>query len=166
MAILQAIKPEYCELIASGKKTIEVRKTIPIKENRPIKVYMYCCKPKMVLRYVFTDEHCTSTENKTFCKIPDGHYAFCSLPYSGKVIGEYIYDDFGNFDPLENGGFVYMGHIGKWEIPDKKILRYMNGKRIYGWHISDLKIYDEPKELKDFGLTRPPQSWCYVKELI
>ena len=35
----------------------------------------------------------------------------------------------------------------------------------YGWHISDLKIYDTPKELSDFGLKRPPQSWCYVEEL-
>lgn len=57
---------------------------------------------------------------------------------------------------------------------------------IYGWHISELKIYDKPKELRDFhkpctpecnyseecggsnatdclfGLSRPPQSWCYV----
>ena len=35
----------------------------------------------------------------------------------------------------------------------------------YGWHISDLKIYDKPKELSEFGLTRPPQSWQYVEEL-
>lgn len=55
-------------------------------------------------------------------------------------------------------------------------------------HISDLKIYDKPKELSDFGkfeckdcgpereclwkcdcgfisLKRPPRSWCYVREL-
>ena len=43
----------------------------------------------------------------------------------------------------------------------------------YSWHISELKIYDEPKSLKDFyhygvkrgrKVTRPPQSWCYVVE--
>ncbi|MBQ2714838.1 MAG: hypothetical protein IJF76_04325 [Clostridia bacterium] len=44
----------------------------------------------------------------------------------------------------------------------------------YGWHISDLKIYDKPKELSEFKqefvrgampvkLIRPPQSWCYVE---
>lgn len=62
-------------------------------------------------------------------------------------------------------------------------------KPFYGWHISDLKIYDKPKELSEFKhwvnnkdydgwneqrtkiikgfvlrpLTRPPQSWCYVE---
>ena len=52
----------------------------------------------------------------------------------------------------------------------------------YAWHISDLKIYDNPKKLSEFcsydariyigenglpmpthAITRPPQSWCYVK---
>lgn len=68
------------------------------------------------------------------------------------------------------------------------------GKHFYGWHISDLKIYDKPKELSEFfkpcptkekgdclscdcladndyggictnNLTRAPQSWQYVEEL-
>ena len=62
------------------------------------------------------------------------------------------------------------------------------GKNFYGLHISDLKIYDKPKELSEFmipcreenckkmcykcwghpqfiKITRPPQSWCYVEEL-
>ena len=55
----------------------------------------------------------------------------------------------------------------------------------YAWHISDLVIYDKPKELSEFssgssrlefsetedgfpwkwsGMKRPPQSWCYVEE--
>lgn len=62
----------------------------------------------------------------------------------------------------------------------------------YGWHISDLKIYDKPKELSEFyipckekscrecdaereydvcavgrrkPITRPPQSYMFVEEL-
>ena len=47
-----------------------------------------------------------------------------------------------------------------------------------GWHISNLKIYDTPRELREFTglrqtkfgaapvtITRPPQSWCYLEEL-
>lgn len=33
------------------------------------------------------------------------------------------------------------------------------------WHISDLEVCDTPKELSEFSLKRPPQSWCYVEEL-
>ena len=52
-----------------------------------------------------------------------------------------------------------------------------NGKTGYGWHISDLRIYDAPRELSGFtglrdtrfgaapfDIKRAPQSWCYVLE--
>lgn len=52
---------------------------------------------------------------------------------------------------------------------------YIGNKTAYIWHISDLVIYDKPKELNEFckiigsseyePLTRPPQSWCYVHKL-
>lgn len=63
---------------------------------------------------------------------------------------------------------------------------YLQSKSGYGWHISNLKIYDELKELGKFscgsstlewsktrdgfpwkwsGMKRPPQSWGYVEEL-
>ena len=55
---------------------------------------------------------------------------------------------------------------------------YANGKWLYGWHISILKIYDDPKLLSEFKglrktkfgyapveIKRPPQSWYYVEEL-
>ena len=72
----------------------------------------------------------------------------------------------------------------------EEIVNYLNGTG-YGWHISDLRIYDTPKELSEFKtlcrvdadccacpycnytkmecdgrvIGRPPQSWCYVEEM-
>ena len=43
-AVLISIRPKWCELIASGQKIVEVRKTRP-KLKPPFKVYIYCCKP-------------------------------------------------------------------------------------------------------------------------
>lgn len=40
-AILMSINPRWCELIARGEKTIEIRKTIPQDLNPPFKVYIY-----------------------------------------------------------------------------------------------------------------------------
>lgn len=40
-AILLSIRPEWCDLIIRGQKTIEVRKTRP-KLETPFKVYIYC----------------------------------------------------------------------------------------------------------------------------
>ena len=44
-AVLISIQPKWCELIASGKKMVEVRKTKP-KLETPFKCYIYCTKPK------------------------------------------------------------------------------------------------------------------------
>ena len=56
--------------------------------------------------------------------------------------------------------------------------KYLKGRDGCGWHISDLNIYDQPRELRAFTglqstrfgmrpveITRPPQSWRYVEEL-
>lgn len=64
----------------------------------------------------------------------------------------------------------------------EQLREYGNGVTLYGWHITDLKIYDKPKELGAFRkvclngkcsdciyeeckIIRPPQSWQYVEGL-
>ena len=169
-AVLISIQPKWCELIASGKKTIEVRKTRP-KLNTPFKVYIYCTKAKVVAKYIFRPEDYPEymrPDKTVFCKGRDTSSPFCDPKNgNGKVIGEFVCDKIYNYyaddfvgaedvdgtirtEPKE-GEFAY------W-IPDEKstcltyaeILRYGNGKTLYGWHISDLKIYDQPKELSQF----------------
>ena len=60
--------------------------------------------------------------------------------------------------------------IAEYIIGDKEFNFYT----FYGWHISDLVIYNKPKELNEFvverypclaKLKRPPQSWCYVEDV-
>ena len=50
-SVLISIKPKYCELIANGKKTVEVRKTRP-KIKFPFKCYIYCTKGETLYRSV------------------------------------------------------------------------------------------------------------------
>lgn len=90
---------------------------------------------------------------------------------------------------IEQGGFYYtlvegfneQAQLDNWELHD-----YGKGKTLYGWHISELKIYDKPKGLSEFRtpknphrignshswildgykkITRPPQSWMHVEDL-
>ena len=94
-SILISIKPKWCELIANGKKTIEVRKTRP-KCDTPFKCYIYCTKPKMITKYVFKPEDYPEDirpEKPVFCKQPDASSPFCSaVNGNGKVIGEFVCD--------------------------------------------------------------------------
>ena len=138
-SILISIQPKWCELIASGKKTVEVRKTKP-KLETPFKCYIYETQGRT--ETPFADE--------------DGHHIFKGR---GKVIGEFVCDE------------VITARCGCYcKIPSAlsqvdaiDLMDYANDKPVYGWHISDLVIYDEPRELSEFSLSRPPQSWCYVE---
>lgn len=156
-AVLISIQPKWCELIASGQKTIEVRKTKP-KLPTPFKCYIYQTKRTWIYSIYYS-------------KIAD---------WQRKVIGEFMCDEIIPISVYYNNPNC---HIALREFPyvcmtDREIMNYLgNGKKGYGWHISELKIYDKPKELGDFykpavcGYTglepaaRPPQSWCYVEKL-
>ncbi len=151
-AVLISIHPRWCELIASGEKTIEVRKTRP-KIETPFKCYIYETKARSDMP-TFVDE--------------DGHVIYTGR---GQVIGEFVCDYIHPFFDDKDAC-----------LSSEEVEKYANGKVVYGWHISDLKIYDKPRELSEFKtsklrkqdtgfyyvgehLTRPPQSWCYVEEL-
>ncbi len=149
-AVLISIRPEWCEKIINGRKTIEVRKTRP-KITPPFKCYIYKCG-------------------------------------SGKVIGEFLCDQI-----IEDRTY---GHNEKFYraacMSAYDAAAYAMQSPMYGWHISNLKIYDHPREMSSFRgackndwwcescamysersgtcrnaglqITRPPQSWRYVEE--
>lgn len=187
-AVLLSIRPNWCKLIWSGMKTVEVRKTRPTLET-PFKAYIYCT----------------------------GHDGWVmKLPKAGvqkmdsRVIGEFTCD---KIDRL-----AHVEAMGRNEPPKLQIVtpdlwykladellqaaclteaqakKYLKGGDGYGWHISNLKIYDKPVNLKNFwaiqpcthrgdcctcrrwdakklicrgevfGIERPPQSWYYVED--
>lgn len=139
-AVLISIQPKWCELIANGKKTVEVRKSRP-KLETPFKCYIYCTKaPKGWLR------------------------VDTMIQLDTKVIGEFVCDNIERFDvPFP----AYQNELDK-RIMDKSCLKYSQLHRyaghncLYGWNISNLVVYETPKELSEFHVARPPQSWCYV----
>ena len=162
-AVMLSIKPKYCELIASGKKTIEVRKTRP-KITTPFKCYIYCTKPKIITKYVFKPEDYPEymrPEKTVFCKVPDASSPFCS-PVNGnsKVIGEFVCD----YISMNIKRYNQDGVPAYWTLLNGSCLTadelddYGKGKPLYGLHISNLKIYDTPKELSEFCF--PPERYC------
>ena len=163
--ILLSIKPNWCKLIWSGMKTVEVRKTLP-KLETPFKVYIYC-----------------SGNSGWLMRSPKG-----LRKMDRKVIGEFTCD---KIDKLVHVGTMMDINIltlDGWYKPADALLqaaclteaqaeKYLKGGDGYGWHISELKIYDKPRELREFTglqntrfgmrpveITRPPQSWRYVED--
>lgn len=175
-AVMISIRPKWCEKICSGEKTIEVRKTRP-KREPPFKCYIYCTLPK----YPHEDFIATDYPKPQF-------YG------GGKIIGEFTCNRIDRLAPANEPYGIY-------DIDDDYVLQtclengvlwdYGRGTPLYGWHISNLKIYDKPKELGEFKglckvdadccacpyynytkmdcdgrkIKRPFQSWGYVEEL-
>ena len=169
-----SIRPKWCEKIARGEKTIEVRKTRP-KLKTPFKCYIYCTLPK----YPHEDFIATNYPRPQF-------YG------GGKVIGEFTCDRIDRLAPANEPYGIY-------DIDDDYVLQtclengalwdYGHGTPLYGWHIVDLRIYDQARELSEFErpyecnecdakwatecnacheegkIKRPPQSWCYVEAM-
>ena len=189
-AVLLSIQPVWCNKIVLKEKTVEVRKTRP-KLETPFKVYIYCTKAPQQLITIFKDG-----EETMDGEIHHGKPVFVKfdklLPDSvrGKtqmVVGEFICDDIRRIGPeycavkedIESaisGSFLTVPQVKDY-AGWKSGMSYADLKDLYGWHISELKIYDKPRELRAFtGLLntrfgmrpveaqRPPQSWCYVTE--
>jgi predicted transcriptional regulator len=175
IAVLISIRPKWCEKIISGEKTIEVRKTRP-KLIPQFKCYIYCTLPK----YPHEDFIATDYPRPQF-------YG------GGKVIGEFTCNRVTNL--FSNSRFwLDEDDVLHTCLSAAEMRKYANGANgLYGWHISNLKIYDTPKELIEFhtwkkckscnksgyestaciydenciipaAITKAPQSWCYVEE--
>lgn len=173
-AVLISIRPKWCEKIINGDKTIEVRKTRP-KMDTPFKCYIYCTQ---------------------------GGVALGAWGKHGKIIGEFTCDRIYELETKARGGSYYVKNedqpttnfIARQSCLDLKDMHgYLHAQKGYGWHITDLRIYDAPRELSEFRracpnswycescamywenngtcgneslqFKRAPQSWCYVQEV-
>lgn len=123
-SVIISIKPKWCGLIASGRKTLEIRKTKP-KKLAPFKCYIY-----------------KSGGRK-------------------QVIGEFVCDEITTFPDDCAAGWIVKNSCATVT----ELMQYAgNNDSLYAWHISELVIYDKPKVLSEFGLSRAPQSWRYAEE--
>ena len=177
-SVLISIQPKWVEKIASGEKTIEVRKNRP-KLETPFKCYIYCTQTKRKEERLIL---------QPFGYALGGLESNFTYMVDGKVIGEFVCDRIEDFycasvpyqkeNNLGYGHFVDNGvyKVNGWHegvvferndryidsmlknkelkemcLSAQEIFDYIGiGKHLYGWHISDLKIYDKPKELSEF----------------
>lgn len=167
-AVLISIRPRWCGLIANGEKTVEVRKSRP-KLRTPFKCYIYCT----------SDKHLAFVQDATGANLIACIDAETAIPVGGfvgnaKVIGEFICDRIYELAPLNHAPSDVEQRAC---LTREEIVQYLNGIG-YGWHITDLKIYDAPRKLSEFtglrdtkfgaapyDIKRAPQSWCYVEAL-
>ena len=138
-AVMISIRPEWVYKILNQKKTIEIRKTAP-KIATPFKCYIYCTLGKEPLSYI---DYCGYD-------MQDFREDFIA---NGKVVAEFICDRIVPIKVFNNGTIQDWNwhELAKSCVPYDDIVKYIGNNRSgYGWHISDLKVYDKPKKLCEF----------------
>ena len=138
-AVLRSIKPFWLYLIIIGKKTIEVGKTFPKAYDWNKEVFLHCSK-----------------DMKSFKRIPEKDREWMRK-YLGKVACRFVCDKIYNLTPHFDKPDFCNQYLCNWNwgegtacLSFTEMNDYLKGKNGYGWHISDLVIYDEPRELSEF----------------
>lgn len=180
-AIMISIKPEWVAKILNGEKTIEIRKTMP-KCDLPIDVYIYCTLNKEnLVREELTNKFALTHiwNRKELIKR--------NWLLNGKVVAKFTLNKVEKFtnDDLWAKCFKTDELIAKSCVRFSQITAYSCASSIYAWHIDNLEIFDEPKELSEFShwvkyqwetivngceiksvlapLTKAPQNYCYIE---
>lgn len=182
-AILLSIKPKYVADILNGKKTIEIRKTMP-KCDLPIDVYIYCTKDKkhLVAPFHFIEgwKYKEYNDNTHYA---GGWTSNMGNDINGKVVAKFTVRKVEAID-------IWQEDLEEKMKPAclsiKEFDDYSKGQVAYAYYIEDLVIFDEPKELSEFvhkvviehhtkghigylveerfePLTKAPQNFCYVE---
>lgn len=195
--ILLSTRPKWCEKICheigkdeNGKpiyeKRIEVRKTAP--KEVPFKAYIYCTIGNGVKGdyLVPSGIQCGKVIGDFVCDRIEEFYC-ASVPYQrennlgyGRFIDNGVYKVDGWHEGIvfeRNDRFIDSmlnnNDLKEMCLSVQELFDYIGiGKHLYAWHISDLKIYDKPKELSEFynlkgeTIKRAYQSWgyCYEKK--
>lgn len=170
-SVLISIRPRWIEKIARGEKTIEVRKTRP-KLNPPFKCYIYCTRstdhPAGWLGCYDHDHHKFGLISPL--NIEAGKHMNIEV-VSGMVVGEFICDHIYQYTTMaiKDGTDICDEDMERLScLTHRELADYeassMKGEGLwyfglYGWHISDLKIYDKPKGLSSFTSPDIISAW-------
>lgn len=147
-AVMLSVRPEWCEKILNGEKTVEIRKSCPA-HGTPFKVYIYCT-------LAGSDSLFMDVLNRDVAAWNRGGWP----EKKGRVIGEFVCDDVRRIGPeccviREDIEAAIAGScLTIQQVKDyagwKSGMNYANLKDLYGWHISNLKIYHDPCSLDKF----------------
>lgn len=208
-AIMISIKPQHVANILNGIKTIEVRKKFP--KDYVGWVYIYCTKARQYLvKGNGLVDKLAKEHDKNYIPKPkkfelynfedDGYSAEFYDFFNGKVVARFWCDKVeyieNYYDEWRDGEEDYRTETlnpnklyEKSCLPFEEMDKYLQGDYGYAIHITNLKLFDKPKEISEFyttrldqeltkrfdnsiqlengtwvkPLTRAPQSFCFIE---
>ena len=157
-SLMISIQPQHAFNILNGKKTLELRTSIP--KDYVGWVYVYVTKGKPYIR-----------------ELGDNYFTECSkvdvYKLNGKVVARFWFDEYIAYKYYEDDNSYFAKRPQDFGYTADEVIKrlclsrdefktYGKGKDLYAWHIKKLEIFKKPKLLSDFNLIKAPQSWRYV----
>lgn len=152
-AILASITPKYCEKILKGEKSLEMRKNFPHCQL-PCKVYIYCTKGKQGdLIIARSNEMADLFGYDAIVSVNRGFRKEEDILLNQKVVAEFVCEGYTEYsyesffaENERRNSEVFQRSC----VPRLELMTYAQGKTVYGWNISNLKTYRQPKDLAEF----------------
>ena len=108
---------------------------------------------------------------KTFPALVDFPFtvALCESGSGGKVMAEFTCDECYNIKRTDSRERL-MTFAKRACVSVIDLVGYMDGGLVRGWHVQDFIDFTRANghdimHISDYGLDRPPQSWCYAKKV-
>lgn len=141
-AVLISIRHKWCEMIANGEKTIEVRKTRP-KMETPFKCYIYCTAGMAEHDALWvldspSREKYSITAVSAYLERAEG-----ASKGNRKVIGEFTCDAITRVNICgfwDDSGKQLENRLKETCMTAEEFRNYLDAQVGYGWHISNLCI--------------------------
>lgn len=154
--IIISEQPKGLAKILNGDKRIDIRKTMP-KCELPIDVYLYCTKGTLYFN-AYENEWQTGKVDRRLLN-PNLHHR------NSKVVAKFTLNkveevvDNGSSYRINNDE-AHTNEVARNSCLDfKEMKKYLEGKNGYAWHIDDLEVVAEPKELSEFyGVIHYPKG--------
>ena len=136
-AVMLSLRPEWCKKIFDGSKSIEVRKSRP-SLDMPFRVYVYQTKHK--------------GGKKIVSEVLDSVYS------GGKVIGSFVCD---RIVDIQSNGDDCGNYWHEWDdecgieamcLSYEELETYLGKSVGYGWHITEPKLFDKPRDITEFAI--------------
>lgn len=172
-AVLRSVKPYWLYLILTRKKTVEIGKSCPQAKDWNKVVELYCSKDMRSFNRIPEEDKKWMRKylGKVACRFVCDWISEYESNFSSACDGEirevfYDPDDNERIAPIiaevgDKCGFMWRACMS-W----KELRSYMGDapKTFYAWHISQLKIYNKPKELNEFVRPCSYKGICYSCE--
>lgn len=141
--ILMSIRARYAELILSGRKTLEIRKTAPkgLRKGAEITVMLYESKREGGRGVIVGSFVCRSIRPVKMNEVCEVCHRACLSREELQAYAE---------RPQRNPG-------------EERSTAAISGK-IYAWSVEEPIVFETPMLLRDVGVGCPPQSWRKLRK--